>query len=234
MLSATKSRYAGKKIILYCFSALAFLILVSCSASELSSGDSIQSQYFNISIPYGSGNWWKLNQDSEFKAGERIWLHKGFLGGGMFAADYPIEDVLVLRKTIPDSIVDLDEKMLRSRLDEIVLAEVKKVVDSLWSRDIVKNFYCHYFIEEDDEYSQFHYSVYWTDVMIYTEGATPDTVECYFGDGIGQFEIYLPKYYNEYKSYYIIIYNLFLRQVLNNKLGSWVREIECIEDSIKN
>ena len=180
----------------------------------MSSGESVQSQYFNISIPYGSGNRWKLNQDSEFKAGERIWLHKGFLGGGMLGADYPIKDVLVLRKTIPDSVMDMNEKMFSNRLNEIALFEVKKGVDSLWSGDILKNFYCHYFEEEDDEYNQFHYSVYWTDVMIYTEGATPDTVECYFGDGIGQFEIYLPKYYNEYKSYYIIIYNLFLRQVL--------------------
>ena len=67
------------KIILGCLTVLSLVVLDSCSSSELSSGESVQSQYFNISVPYGSGNWWKLNQDSEFKAGERIWLHKGFL-----------------------------------------------------------------------------------------------------------------------------------------------------------
>ncbi len=220
-----------KKIILCCLSALAFLVLDSCSSSYLSGESPIQSKYFSITIPYES---WVLNQDNEYQAGERIWLHKGLFGSSMFAYDYPIKDVFVLRKTIPDSLVDLNEKMLRSRLDEIVLVEVKKIVDSLWSRDIVKNFYCHYFKEEDYEYNQFHYSVYWTEVSIYTEGATPDTVKNYYGDGIGQYAIYLPESYNKYKSYYLFIYNLFLWQNLHNSLGHWVRSIECIEDSVKN
>ena len=87
-------------------------------------GDSIQSQYFNINIPFAKG--WILVQDSEYNTGTRIALHKGFFGGGMFAPDYPIKDVFVLRKTISDSMLDLDEKMLKIKLDEIAIVEVKK------------------------------------------------------------------------------------------------------------
>ena len=222
-----------KRIIICCFSTLSFLVLDSCSSSSssVSGGSPVHSQYFNITIPYDS---WELKQDSKYKAGERIWLHKGFFGGGMFTPDYPIKDVFVLRKTIPDSIVDMDKKMLSDRLNGIAILEVKKIVDSLWSRDIVKNFYCHYFKEEDYEYNQFHYSVYWTEIQLYTEGAIPDTVEYYFGDGICQYAIYLPESYNKYKSYYLFIYNVFLWQNLHNSIGHWVNSIECIEDSVKN
>jgi hypothetical protein len=220
-----------KKIIIYCFSALSFLVLDSCSSSSssVSGGSPVHSQYFNITIPYDS---WELKQDSEYKAGERIWLHNGFFGSSMFPADYPIIDILVLRNTIPDSIVD--EKMLSNRLNEMALIEVKKIVDSVWSRYIVKNFYYHHFKEKNAEYYQLHYSVYWTEEQIYTEGAIPDTVEYYFGDGICQYAIYLPESYNKYKSYYLFIYNVFLWQNLHNSIGHWVNSIECIEDSVKN
>ena len=221
-----------KKIILCCLTVLSLLVLDACSSSRsLSPGDSVQSQYFNINIPFER---WILVQDSEYNTGTRIGLHKGFLGGGMFVPDYPIKDVFVLRKTIPDSMLDLDKKILRIRLDEIAIVEVKNTVDSLWSWAIVKNFYYHTFKENDYEYKQVHYSVLRTQEQIYTKGAIPDTVEYYFGDGICQYDIYLPESYNKYKSYYLFIYNVFLWQDLQNSIGHWVRSIECIEDSVKN
>ena len=219
------------KLILGCLTLLSLIVLNSCSSSSVSGGSPVHSQYFNITIPYDS---WELKQDNEYKAGERIWLHKGFFGGGMFAPDYPIKDVFVLRKTISDSMLDLDEKMLKIKLDKIAIVEVKNIVDSLWSWAIVKNFYYHTFKENDTEYKQVHYSVIRTEEQIYTEGAIPDTVEYYFGDGICQYDIYLPESYNKYKSYYLFIYNVFLWQDLQNSIGHWVRSIECIEDSVKN
>ena len=218
------------RIILYYLSVLLSLLLYSCWSdlprsciSDLQPNSLVTHLYFSLTSP--NEQEWKFIQleetpyiKYEYKTGESIWLSRGHVGGNWQLPDYPHKQVLILRKTIPDSI--LNEKMLRTGLNEIAMVEVKKIVDSLlYYPGCIQHFDYHLFNDNDKDYYQYFHSV------------------CFVAPGtlaMSLYYVYLPKLYHEYKSYYLFIYDELPYQHLGNGLISFVEKFKCIEDTVKN
>jgi hypothetical protein len=181
-------------IILFCSLNL-ILLSGSCSPS-IPPNSSLSMQYFSITSPNEDG--WTLLQESEPRTAESIWLQRGHGARDLSSADYPIKTMMILRKTITDTI--LDEKMLRIRLNKITMDEVKKIIDNLSNRFSIENFYFHSFSFNDNYkyYYPFYYMVYFR--SDHPLGQYETYANVYLGDGFGHYYIYLPKFYNEYKS----------------------------------
>jgi hypothetical protein len=135
---------------------------------------------------------------------------------------------MIFRKIIPDSI--LSDEMLGTKINEIAIDEVKTILDSMWngyyvrySGHKVENFYYHQYSDKLYASNQYHYKVCYRS----------DTFEDYFGDGIGQFEVYLPENYNEYKTYYLFVYDIFLWNGKTEELRNIIDDFKCMEDSVK-
>lgn len=212
------------KMIRGCLLIFLSLILISCVSSQ-SPNTLLSSQSFSLTSPNEEGwslgqEWKSREKDYYLKTGERIWLKRGTIGGNWQLRDFPIKNILILRETISDTIVN--EERLRTRLNEIAKVEVKRMVDSLITiPSDVENF--HYLPSNDKDYFQFSYKhIYGLHHL-----SEPDT-------GIGQYYVYLPKYYNENKSYYLFIYDEFPYRALGPEVMFIVERFKCIEDSVSN
>ena len=202
------------------------VILISC-VSSLPPDSLVSSKSFSLTSPneedwYLGQEWKSREKDYYLKTGERIWLKRGTIGGNWQPRDFPIINILILRDTIPDTIVN--EERLRTRLNEIAKVEVKRIVDSLITiPSNVENFHYLPSNENDKYYFQFSYKhVYGLHHL-----SEPDT-------GIGQYYVYLPKYYNKNKSYYLFIYDEFPYRSLGPEVMFIVERFKCIEDSVSN
>ena len=161
-----------------------------------------------------------VEKDYELKTGERIWLERGWAGGIWQSPNYPIKNILIIRDSIIDNFDS--EEMVRTRLNEIVKVEVKDIVDSLLNLPSnVENF--HYLPSDDNtsDYLQYAYNNRY--------GFEYDRENSV----IGQYYIYLPKYFEEYKSYYLFIYQEFPSDSLENELNGIIEKFKCIEDSVR-
>lgn len=215
-----------KIIVLSCLLIFLSVILISC-VTAVPPDSLVSSQSFSLISPNEEG-WFmgreptSVEKEYELKTGERIWLSRGTIGGNWQSRDFPIIDILILRDTIPDTIVD--EEMLRARLNEIAKVEVKRIVDSLMNLPSnVENFYYLPSNENDKDYYQFSYKRVYGILHL----SEPDT-------GIGQYYVYLPKYYNKNKSYYLFIYDEFPYRSLGSEVMFLVSRFKCIEDSVGN
>ena len=219
-----------KKIILGCLSTLSILILYSCSSSSFLTSEPILSKYFSFRI---SSSGWTLKNVNETGIPEIIWIQKGEIkipGAMSFdRPDYPAKNILIFRKIIPDSI--LFDEQLNDKLIELTLTDIKIILDSMWNGHYVRysghhieNFYFHKYDDQLYANNQFHYKVCYRS----------NTFEDFFGDGIGEFRIYLPENYKVYKTYYLILFDAFLWVRKTEDLRSIIWDFECMEDSAKN
>lgn len=250
-----------EKIFLYCLSAVSIWVLNSCSSS-LPTNSPISSEYFSMASPKETG--WTLKQKNDSKTSESIWLQKGHGPGNLSSADYPIKTMLILRKTIPDFIIG--ENMLESKLYELAQGEVENIIKSF---DLRIGFFVDLIVYEvikSNEKLFVKYS-YRVSFPIDSSGSLisiPNqmTDRIFLGNGIGQYNIYLPKFFKEWKSYYLLIYDEFPEsepneesitkaiKVENKKdpiiqntvisvelvpeLSELLQSFNCIEDSTKN
>ena len=114
--------------------------------------------------------------------------------------------------------------MLRARLNEIAKFEVKRIFDSLITiPSNVENFHYIPSNDSDKDYLQFSYKHIYGIYHL----SEPDT-------GIGQYYVFLPKYYYEYKIYYLFIYDEFPYKSLGNEVMLFVEKFKCVEDSASN
>ena len=200
---------------------LAFVLLILCSCvSYLPPNSTVSSKSFSLISPNEQD--WKFAEQYpsirgyEYKTGELIWLHKGTTPGNWQSAEYPLKTILIIRDTILNTA--LDREILRTELNDIATVKVKNIVDSLflWAGSL-RNFRYDSLKVMRNNYNQYYYGVSWQ----------PDSV------GIGQYYMYLPKYYNEYKSYYLFIYDEFPAESLGNELTGIIERFNCVEDSVK-
>jgi hypothetical protein len=205
------------KVILHYLLVITFLSFYSCT-SHLSPYSPIFREHFSFISP-GEEEWILTDQNSfvreyKYETGELIWMKKGSPGGAMTTSDYPIQCILILRDTLLHT--DMDSIKIISELDDIVKVKVNHVVDSLihWAPSMY-NF--HYdSLNNRNDYLNYFYSISWE----------RDTV------GTGQYYAYLPKFYREYKCYYLFIYNEFPARSLGNELTGIIKNFKCIEDSL--
>ena len=206
------------KLFFYVFLLFLLLCFYSC-VTYFNPNSTIKNTSFSLISP-NEEDWCygreaiSVEKDYEFKTGERIWLERGWAGGNWQSPNYPIKNILIIR----DSIIETfnSEELVRTRLNEIAMVKVKHIVDSLLNLPSnVNNF--HYPSNDDNnsDYPQFAYN--------HLYGDREKLV-------MGQYYIYLPKYYNEYNSYYLFIYEEFPADSLGNELTSIIKNFKCTED----
>lgn len=192
--------------------------------------NSPQAKYFSFHL---AGSGWKLKNVNENEMPELIWIQNGEIQiPGVMSfdkPDYPTKSIMIFRKIIPDSI--LFDEQLNDKLIEITLNDIKVILDSMWngyyvrySGHKVENFFYHHYNDGLYSNNQYHYKVCYRS----------KTFEDYFGDGIGEFKIYIPENYKLYKTYYLLLYDAFLWEGETDGLRSIIWDFECMEDSVKN
>lgn len=197
----------NNKHIQYCLQFFLFLFLYSC-ASSLPPNSFIANQYFSITSPNEEA--WNVIEENESKTSGIILLQKGHGPGNLSAADYPIKSILIIRRKIPDSLVI--ERSMQVGLNEIVRKEVDKTLSSFDSRN--KPCIDQIVYESNDAQGKQYYNFTYTVYFPYdsSDPSTPpipnhDKGKITLGRGIGQYFTYLPKFYKEWNSYYLFIYD---------------------------
>jgi hypothetical protein len=248
-----------KKIFSICFIIILLFIILSCAAS-LPPNTFIRSQYFSIATPVEKD--WDEIKGNDLENKEFICLQKGHGPGNLSESDYPIKTLIIHRRKIQDDTDDIE--LLKARLYKNAQSDIKMFVGDLSQRFFLDDFQCHPIKSKDKLIYHFTYNV-----SIHFDSLDPDTPpipnfdkeKIPLGNGIGQYYIYFPKFYKEWNSYYLFIYDEYpleyssennigiskkeeitkdsnkssseIDTVIKFKLTDFIKGFSCVEDSLK-
>jgi hypothetical protein len=179
-------------------------ILISC-ASSLPPNSLISSKYFDLTSPNENG--WNSSSEIQSNPRDSIYLQKGHGPGNLSSADFPIKTLIIMRKSILDSALEVEE--LKSKLYQYGMAEIKEIVGKLGQRFYINQFLSNPLYFNDKLLCQFTYNVSFFFDSSGIPTSTPASMKhnVNLGSGVGQFYIYLPKFYKEWNSYYLFLYD---------------------------
>ncbi len=217
-----------KKIFTICFITILIFMMLSCAAS-LPPNSYIRSQYFSITTPCEKD--WNEIKGNNLENDEIIWLQKGHGPGNLSKAEHPIKTLFIQRRTIQDNIDNTE--LLNATLYDNVQSDIKIFVDDLSGRFDLDDFQCNPIKSKDQLIYHFTYNV-----SIHFDSLDPNTPripeKIPMGTGIGQYYIYLPKFYKEWNSYYLFIYDEYPLNHSNEKNLNISKKAEITKDSIKS
>lgn len=220
-----------KKIISNCFITIIMFTLFSC-ASSLPPNSSFKSQYFKMTTP-AEEDWDEIkNNDSENN--ESIWLQKGHGPGNLSEAKYPIKTVLIQRRAIQE--ITSNKEQLISNLYELAQSDIKVFIDALSQRFYLDEFLQNSFYSNELFLYQFTYNNSFP--FDSTDPNTPpipnlNQEKIPLGNGIGQYYIYLPKFYKEWKSYYLFLFDRYPATDSKKQEITFPDDVDIIKDSSK-
>jgi hypothetical protein len=212
MLSERKSRYAGKRIVKIFLIFLFPLALISCS-SALPPKSLISTPYFEVISPWDS----KCYLDS--KDYDVIELRRGNFGSDWTIADYPVKQIIILRRTIKVSTDD--DQLLKESLKRDVLTKTKSLItEQTYGRGYDDNDFNLEFIRyKGNEYYSIVYKNHFFDRIC-----------------LAQSYIYIPKYYKVWGIYYLFFYHEHPGVSYGRPSFGLVESLngfKCIEDSLQ-
>ena len=220
-----------KKIISNCFTTILLFTLFSC-ASSLPPNTSFKSQYFRITTP-AEEDWDEIKNNDSGKI-EDLWLQKGRGPGNLSEADYPIKTLLVQRRTIQE--ITSNKEQLISNLYELVQSEIKVIIEALEQRFYLDEFLEISFYSNELVLYQFTYNNSFP--FDSTDPNTPpipnlNQEKIPLGNGTGQYYIYLPKFYKEWNSYYLFLFDRYPAADLKKQEITFPDDVGIIKDSTK-
>lgn len=215
-----------------CFIQIFIFMMLSCTAL-LPQNTFIRSQYFSITTP-GEKDWYEI-KDNDLGSKEFLCLQKGHGPGNLSKSDYPIKTLIIQRRKIQDDTNDVEK--LRAKLYINAQSDIKIFVHYLSQRFFLDDFHCDHIKSKDKLFYQFNYNVsFHFDSLDPNTPSIPnlDKEKIPLGKGIGQYYIYFPKFYKEWNSYYLFIYDEYSLNYSKEKNISISKKAEIIKDSIKS
>ena len=201
-----------KKIVKISLIFLFPVALISCS-SALPPKSLISTPYFKVISPWDD----KCYLDS--KNYEVIEIRRGNFGSDRMIADYPVKEIIILRRTI--NVSTDDDQLLEESIKRDVLTKTKSLItEQTYGRGYDDNsLYLEFKSHNGNDYYEIVYKNHLYDRVC-----------------LAQSYIYIPKYYKAWGIYYLFFYHEHPGGFYGRpspELDETLKGFKCIEDSLQ-